>query len=129
MKGIVNLVFTIAAMALIDRLGRRPLLGVGLAGIAGCMFLLSYGFGSATYTLAADVELPAGIERQSLSKVYDVEFGSDVEFRDAVTAAIGEVAFKENEAQLVSAAIAQPVINDRYNATSLKVIKLQYVII
>ncbi|MBT8095325.1 MAG: sugar porter family MFS transporter, partial [Gammaproteobacteria bacterium] len=49
--GIVNLVFTVTAMLLIDRLGRRPLLGFGLAGIAVCMFLLSYGFGSATYTL------------------------------------------------------------------------------
>jgi sugar porter (SP) family MFS transporter len=103
--GIVNLVFTIAAMALIDRLGRRPLLGFGLAGIAACMFLLSYGFGSATYTLKADVELPASIERESLTEVFDVAFGSDIEFRDAMTAAIGEFAFKENEAQLVSAAI------------------------
>ena len=103
--GIVNLVFTIAAMALIDRLGRRPLLGVGLAGIAGCMFLLSYGFGTASYTLNANVNLPPGIERESLTNVFDVEYGSDVEFRSAMTAAIGESAFKENEAQLVTAAI------------------------
>jgi len=34
---------------LIDKLGRRPLLGFGLTGIAVCMFLLAYGFGSATY--------------------------------------------------------------------------------
>jgi len=53
--GIVNLVFTIAAMALIDRLGRRRLLGFGLAGMAICMFLLSYGFSSTTETLSPDV--------------------------------------------------------------------------
>ena len=47
--GIVNLVFTIVAMLFIDKFGRRPLLGIGLAGIAICMFTLSYGFGSATY--------------------------------------------------------------------------------
>lgn len=45
--GVVNLVFTVLAILLIDRLGRRPLLGVGLTGIAMCMLLLSYGFGSA----------------------------------------------------------------------------------
>jgi len=45
--GLVNLVFTVVAILFIDRLGRRPLLGVGLAGIAACMLLLSYGFASA----------------------------------------------------------------------------------
>ena len=50
--GLINLVFTIAAMALIDKLGRRPLLIFGLAGIAVCMLTLSYGFASATYTLS-----------------------------------------------------------------------------
>jgi SP family arabinose:H+ symporter-like MFS transporter len=42
--GLTNLVFTVLAIAFIDRLGRRPLLGAGLAGIAVCMLLLSYGF-------------------------------------------------------------------------------------
>jgi sugar porter (SP) family MFS transporter len=45
--GLVNLVFTVLAIFFVDRIGRRPLLGVGLAGIAACMLLLSYGFGSA----------------------------------------------------------------------------------
>ncbi|MDJ0708893.1 MAG: sugar porter family MFS transporter [Woeseiaceae bacterium] len=103
--GIVNLVFTVTAMLLIDRLGRRPLLGIGLAGIASCMFLLSYGFGSATYTLSPGAELPPGIESTLLQDVYDVEYGSDVEFREALTAAIGEEAFKNNESQLVSLAV------------------------
>jgi SP family arabinose:H+ symporter-like MFS transporter len=103
--GIVNLVFTVLAMMLIDKLGRRPLLGFGLTGIAACMFLLSYGFGSATYTLPADVDVPQGIERAALQDVLGVEYGSDVEFREAVSAAIGSQAFKENESRLVSAAI------------------------
>ncbi len=45
--GLVNLVFTVLAILFIDRLGRRPLLGAGLAGVAVCMLLLSYGFASA----------------------------------------------------------------------------------
>ena len=44
--GLVNLVFTVVAMAVIDRLGRRPLLLFGLAGIAACMLLLAWGFGA-----------------------------------------------------------------------------------
>lgn len=42
--GLVNIVFTIAAMLLIDRLGRRPLMLAGLGGIAVSMFLSAWGF-------------------------------------------------------------------------------------
>ena len=42
--GIVNIVFTVAAMSLIDKLGRRPLMLTGLAGIAVSMFLSAWGF-------------------------------------------------------------------------------------
>jgi sugar porter (SP) family MFS transporter len=42
--GLVNLVFTVIAILLIDRLGRRPLLMLGTAGIALSMGLLAYGF-------------------------------------------------------------------------------------
>jgi MFS family permease len=105
--GIVNLVFTVAAMALIDKLGRRPLLGVGLSGIAVCMFLLSFGFGSANYALSGDAiaALPAGIDSVSLEPLIDEEFGSDVEFRQAVSAVIGAEAYTMYESQLVKAAV------------------------
>jgi len=45
--GIVNLVATVVAILLIDKLGRRPLLISGLVIIASSMMLLAYGFGSA----------------------------------------------------------------------------------
>jgi len=44
--GLVNLVFTVVAMAVIDRFGRRPLLIFGLSGIAACMLLLAWAFGA-----------------------------------------------------------------------------------
>ncbi|MEO1807043.1 MAG: sugar porter family MFS transporter, partial [Bacteroidota bacterium] len=52
--GLVNLVFTVIAMSLIDRLGRKPLLAGGMIGITAFMFMLAYGFNSATYTLPKD---------------------------------------------------------------------------
>ena len=105
--GLVNVVFTVAAMALIDRIGRRPLLGIGLSGIALCMFLLAYGFGSASYSLrTSDMgSLPPELDRAALAQVMDVDYQSDVEFREAVSAAIGESVYLEYESQLVSAAV------------------------
>ncbi len=47
--GIVNLVATVVAILLIDKLGRRPLLITGLVIIAGSMMLLSYSFYMASY--------------------------------------------------------------------------------
>ena len=106
--GVVNLVFTIAAMALIDKLGRRPLLGFGLTGIAVCMLTLSYGFGSATYTLSGDSidELPAAVDRATIARLTDVTYDSDVAFRNAVSGAVGGNTYRQYESQLVGAAIS-----------------------
>lgn len=105
--GVVNLVFTLLAIALIDKLGRRPLLGFGLSGIAVCMLLLSYGFGSATYTLGSDAidELPAEISQDSLQELSGHTYNSDVAFRKAVSAAIGKDAWQDHESAIVSSAI------------------------
>ncbi len=42
--GVVNVVMTVVSMRLIDRAGRRPLLLVGLAGMAAALCLLALGF-------------------------------------------------------------------------------------
>jgi len=105
--GLVNLVLTVVAMALIDRLGRRPLLGFGLTGIAVCMLTLAWGFGSASYTLdqAAIEALPPEIDRQQLAPVVDTTYDSDTEFRDALYATVGQATYKQFETEFVSAAI------------------------
>ncbi|MDX1481577.1 MAG: sugar porter family MFS transporter [Woeseiaceae bacterium] len=111
--GLTNLVFTVVAMALIDRLGRRPLLGFGLTGIIVCMLALSWGFGSATYTLDRDgVEsLPAGVDRQAVAPLLDVTYDSDTEFRAAVRAAVGADVFQRFESEFVAGAITmRPVL-------------------
>lgn len=106
--GLVNLVFTVLAIMLIDRLGRRPLMGFGLVGIAACMLLLAYGFGTATYTLDSDaiLALPATLDTQHLLPMAGQVFESDVAFNSALISAIGAEAFGSHQSLLVSNAIS-----------------------
>lgn len=106
--GLTNLVFTIVAILFIDKLGRKPLLSLGVAGIAVTMFLLAYGFGSATYTLTDDsiAKLPTEINQQKLSTIMGTTFDSDVEFKSAVYEALGEEEGKKYESNLITAAIS-----------------------
>ncbi|MEJ2383679.1 MAG: sugar porter family MFS transporter [Xanthomonadales bacterium] len=106
--GLVNLVFTVLAILTIDKLGRRPLLLFGLTVIAACMFLLAWGFGSATYTLTPEAVagLPQAIDAAALQPLLGQTFDSDVAFRQAVSAVIGAEAFGAHQSALVSGAIS-----------------------
>ena len=105
--GLTNLVFTLLAIVLIDRVGRKPLLIFGVAGIALCMMLLAWGFDAATYTLGKETiaGLPAAIDRTLLEPLVNMTFASDIGFTRALSDALGEAVYQEFEAELVSAAI------------------------
>jgi MFS family permease len=111
--GLVNLVFTIAALFLIDRLGRRPLLTWGMTGIAVCMLTLAYGFGTATYRLDGDAldRLPSSIDQQQIATLEGIRYESDREFRQAVYSAIGQDEYTLHESLLIGSAITiNPVL-------------------
>lgn len=60
--GIVNLVATVVAILLIDKLGRRPLLITGLVIIASSMMLLAYSFYTASYGPGGElIDMNAGL--------------------------------------------------------------------
>jgi MFS transporter, SP family, arabinose:H+ symporter len=106
--GLTNLVFTILAMLLIDKLGRRPLLIFGMTGIAAMMLLLSYGFHSATYELTPQSieSLDETIDRSALmGSMSGITYPNDVLFKRALAEAIGEEAAIAHESALVAAAI------------------------
>lgn len=104
--GLTNLVFTVLAILYIDKLGRKPLLVFGLAGIAVCMGLLSYGFGSATYTLTEEALATYPQEVGSALAPYaGTIFDSDVPFKNAVREALGDELAAAHESALITSAI------------------------
>lgn len=106
--GVTNLVFTILAMLFIDKLGRKPLLIFGMAGIAVTMFILSYGFHSATYTLTPEsIEtLDETIDKDALMvSMSGVQYKNDILFKKALADALGSEAALANETPIITAAI------------------------
>ena len=106
--GLTNLAFTLLAIALIDKLGRKTLLSVGISGIALCMFILAYGFASATYTLSEDSinQLPANIDRVQIRQIENKTFDSDLSYKKALADILDEKTLKQNEAVLISSSIS-----------------------
>ncbi|NBC18898.1 MAG: sugar porter family MFS transporter [Bacteroidetes bacterium] len=103
--GLVNLVFTVAAIALIDKLGRKPLLVFGLSGITIAMMVLAYGFGEATYTLTPDSPAVVVETPEALVPLVGQTFDSDVAFKDALQEALGEETATLYESRLITEAI------------------------
>ena len=106
--GLINLVFTIIAISLIDRLGRKPLLVFGLSGIVLSMALLAFGFFSATYTLDANAVagLPEAVQTESLQNIVGQTYEGDLDFKAALVASLGEDAAVQYESDLITAAIS-----------------------
>lgn len=105
--GVVNVISTIIAIVLIDRLGRKLLLTVGVAGMSLCLFLLAYGFGSASYTLteSAISSLPSEVNTEALTPLVDQTFDDDVTFKNALVQAMG-VDAKTYESDMIAASIS-----------------------
>ena len=101
-----TVIFTLVAMYLIDRMGRRPLLIVGMSGIAISLLVCAYGFSQAKYQLTAnEITQLDWIESYKLAKFQDQTYYSDVAFKDDIKEAIGSQAFAKHEGAILEAAI------------------------
>jgi MFS family permease len=105
--GITNLVFTILAILFIDKLGRKPLLSFGVAGIAISMFVLAYGFGSAEYVVTEEVQLEYAevVGEEALSPLVGQVYGSEKDFKAALEHELGAEAMEDHGGDIVSSSI------------------------
>jgi MFS transporter, SP family, arabinose:H+ symporter len=104
--GLINLVFTVVAILLIDRLGRKPLLGIGLTGIAVAMFVLAFGFYQATYTLGPEATDIVAEHAQQLQPLIGQTYTSDVTFKSALQRELGTDVARLYESKLIAQAIS-----------------------
>ncbi|MBY6188941.1 MFS transporter [Microbulbifer agarilyticus] len=106
--GVVSVMFTILALLLIDRLGRRPLVLFGLAWGGASLFLCSWAFNQASYELTAASLLAladANIDVSAMQALVGTVFETDVAFKQAMYQALGEATARANEGLLIQQAI------------------------
>ncbi|MCA0133497.1 sugar porter family MFS transporter [Winogradskyella alexanderae] len=106
--GVTNLVFTVLAMLLIDKLGRKPLLIFGVTGIGVFMCLLAYGFNTATYSLSPEkVNQISNTEiREKVAVLEGQSFKNDVVYKNEIKTLLGNEKAKQYESELITAAIS-----------------------
>lgn len=104
--GLINVAFTIVAMLVVDRIGRRPLLLAGLIGICVSMAICSYAFKQSDFVLhdVAAVEIQDEDIRSRLSAMEGVVYSSDVAFRQGLREVLTEGEVRAHQGQIIMAA-------------------------
>jgi len=104
--GVINVVFTIVAMLLIDKLGRKPLMLIGLAGVAVSMSIAAYGFKQATYQLTEISVSHIEVEevREKLAPLIGVTYQDDLAYKEALNKTLGDHVARDNQSVLIQAA-------------------------
>jgi len=100
-----SVVFTVVAMATIDKFGRRTLLLAGLAGISICVLTCAYGFNAATYKLTPEaIAKLENVDQAKLSSVAGTVFESDIDFRVKMEELLTREVYSKQDGPILAAA-------------------------
>ena len=101
----ISVLFTFAAIYLIDRMGRRPLLLIGTAGIAVSLLLCAYGFNQATYQLTTEkINQLEFSESQKLLPFANKVYENDLTFKKEIKAVLGNKIYSKNDGAILEVA-------------------------
>tara|TARA_B110000971_G_scaffold220889_1_gene265945 strand:+ start:1096 stop:2643 length:1548 start_codon:yes stop_codon:yes gene_type:complete len=101
----ISVVFTFVAIYLIDKMGRRPLLLIGTAGIAISLLVCAYGFNEATYQLSKEnIHQFNFSDAEKLLPLADKTYENDVAFKNDLKEALGTKIYNKNEGAILEAA-------------------------
>ena len=101
----ISVIFTFVAIYLIDRMGRRPLLLIGTAGIAVSLLLCAYGFNQATYQLSEEkINQFEFSNSEKLLPFADKVYESDINFKNELKSALGNQIYSKNDGAILEAA-------------------------
>jgi sugar porter (SP) family MFS transporter len=101
----VTVVFTILAMLLIDKIGRRPLLLIGTAGVAISLLTCAYGFHQATYSLSSEkINQLSFQQKENLSSMASITYDNDVDFKTELKELLGNKVYLANDGEILEAA-------------------------
>ncbi|WP_396633401.1 sugar porter family MFS transporter [Maribacter sp. R86514] len=104
--GLTSIIFTVLAILLIDRIGRKPMIIFGMIWIIISLGMCSYGFKSARYTITQDAisQMTDMVGVDKLHVLVGKEFGSDTEFKGALKEVLGEEGARNNSSMLLEKA-------------------------
>lgn len=101
----VTVIFTFVAIILIDKMGRRPLLLIGMAGIAVSLLFCSYGFKNATYQLTKEEISTFRFEgADQLKQFAGITYTNDLDFKNDIKSVLNAPIYGKNDGTILEAA-------------------------
>lgn len=108
--GIINIVFALLAMRLIDRIGRKSLLVIGIAGIIICHLVVAFSFMGANYSINDEsiAKLKTNVSPELMGKIEPLKgklYSSKKVYLDALALNLTKDEFRDNKLNILKSTI------------------------